>query len=116
MTLVQKEIITIKNRRDFLLAAKDRRSGQPGFLLQARNRLDKGRAIRVGYTCSKKIGNSVLRNRAKRRLRELARIELTTNGNPGWDYVLVGRPEATIARKFSLLVEDFSRAIKKVHL
>jgi len=47
MTLVQKEIITIKNRRDFLLAAKDRRSGQPGILMQARNRLDEGGAIRV---------------------------------------------------------------------
>jgi ribonuclease P protein component len=51
-------------------------------------------AIRVGFTCSRKVGNAVARNRAKRRLREAARLTLPRHGNPGWDYVLIGRPES----------------------
>ena len=58
--------------------------------------------IRVGYTCSKKVGNAVARNRAKRRLRAAARAVIPGLGRPGWDYVLIGRPEATAARPFPL--------------
>ena len=63
---------TLTQRADFLSAAKARRQGTAGFLLQARRRGDDGPA-RIGYTCSKKIGNAVARNRAKRRLRAIAR-------------------------------------------
>ena len=69
----------------------------------------------MGYTCSKKIGNAIARNRAKRRLREVARLVLGTDAQQGWDYVLVGRPNETIARPFEQLVADLKRAVAKVH-
>ena len=86
----------------------------PGFILQARNRGD-GAGVRVGYTCSKKVGNAVARNRAKRRLREIARDVLAREGRPGWDYVLIGRQGATAERPFASLTADLSRALLKVH-
>ena len=89
----------LRQRADFLKAASAQRKGMPGFLLQARKRREDEPVapdlIRVGFTCSKKLGNAVARNRAKRRLREIARAVLPKAGRPGWDYVLVGRPEAT---------------------
>lgn len=104
----------LRQRADFLAAARALRQGMPGFLLQARRRDDDGPA-RIGFTCSKKIGNAVARNRAKRRLREVARLGLPTLGREGWDYVLIGRPEATIARGFDDLRDDFARAMIKIH-
>ncbi|MFV0385866.1 ribonuclease P protein component [Paracoccus sp. (in: a-proteobacteria)] len=104
----------ISKRADFLATAKGRRQGTDGFLLQARDRGDDLPA-RVGFTCSKKVGNAVMRNRAKRRLREIARLHLVRTARPGWDYVLVGRPGATVSRDFAALCDDLSRALRKVH-
>jgi ribonuclease P protein component len=109
--------MTLSRRADFLRAAQARRQGTAGFLLQARlRRPDEpgAEALRVGYTCSKKLGNAVARNRAKRRLRALARLVLPQHGRPGWDYVLVGRPEATAARDFALMQTDLERALERV--
>ncbi|MDN5788214.1 ribonuclease P protein component [Pseudorhodobacter sp.] len=105
----------LRHRADFLKAASARRQGMPGFLLQARARGDDSALIRVGYTCSKKLGNAVARNRAKRRLREVARVLLPRLGQPGWDYVLVGRPNATADRSFTLLLDDLQAALIKIH-
>jgi ribonuclease P protein component len=107
--------VRLKRRADFLRAAAARRQGVPGFLLQARARGDGDLAVRVGFTCSKKVGNAVARNRAKRRLREIARLALPRLARPGWDYVLVGRPGATAEREFSLLLQDLERALHSVH-
>ncbi len=105
---------TLRKRADFLAAARARRKPMPGFVLQARDRRE-GEAIRVGYTCSKKVGNAVARNRAKRRLREAARAVLPRLGRPGWDYVLIGRREATAGIPFSQLVAELERAVETVH-
>lgn len=105
----------LAKRADFLRAASARRQGAGGFLLQARRRDDGSDAIRVGFTCSKKIGNAVARNRAKRRLREVVRMVLPTLARPGWDYVLVGRPGVTIDRDFALLKADLEGALRQIH-
>ncbi|WP_045391643.1 ribonuclease P protein component [Falsirhodobacter sp. alg1] len=101
-------------RADFLRAAQARRQGAQGFLLQARARGDDA-PMRVGYTCSKKLGNAVARNRAKRRLREIARLTLPELGRDGWDYVLVGRPKVTGTREFSALMNDLKVALRQIH-
>ena len=111
---------TLKHRRDFLACARARRWAAPGLILQARRRAEGefgggAGGIRVGYTCSKKLGGAVTRNRAKRRLRAAAAEVLSAQGIGGWDYVLVGRPEATVARPFPLLVEDLRTALGRVH-
>lgn len=111
-------IEVLAKRADFLRAAQARRQGTAGFLLQARARRE-GEGdpdlIRIGYTCSKKVGNSVLRNRAKRRLREIARQVLPARGRAGWDYVLVGRPDTTANRDFALMLVEMERALTQIH-
>ena len=100
----------IGKRADFLAAAKARRQAMPGFLLQARHRDDAGPA-RIGFTCSKKVGNAVARNRAKRRLREIARLELPEHGAAGTDYVLIGRHQVTATRDFEQMRADLRAAL-----
>ena len=109
---------TLTKRADFQRASRAKRVATPGFILQMRPRREfepSAATIRVGFTCSKKVGNAVARNRARRRLREIARLGLRHGGRAGWDYVLVGRPEATIARDFDDLQRDLSVALRKIH-
>lgn len=107
---------TLKNRRDFLACAKARRWVAPGLILQGRHRREgEAEGLRVGYTCSKKVGNAVARNRAKRRLRAAAAEVLPTHGRPDWDYVLIGKAGATARRDFSDLVGDLEVAVSRVH-
>ena len=108
-------LCVLRKRAEFLKAASARRQGTGGFLLQARNRGDGDPQTRVGFTASKKIGNAVLRNCAKRRLRALAREVLAPRALPGWDYVLVARPEATVSRSYAELCADLEQALASVH-
>jgi ribonuclease P protein component len=68
--------------------------------------------MRVGFTVTKKIGGAVVRNRMKRRFRELARELLPVGGVPGADHVLIGR-ESGIERDFGLMREDLAKALEK---
>jgi ribonuclease P protein component len=113
--LPTKALLIMRQRADFLRTASARRQGTGGFLLQARDRADGQPQVRVGYTASKKIGNAVLRNRAKRRLREVARAVLTSGGRAGWDYVLVAKPGATVSRDYAELLDDLAKALAAVH-
>jgi ribonuclease P protein component len=105
----------LKQRADFLKAAAAHRQHAPAFLLQARARDDGDPAVRVGFTCSKKVGNAVARNRAKRRLREAARLILPAHARPGWDYVLIGRPQITATHPFATLCTELAEAMGRVH-
>lgn len=108
-------VTVLRHRADFLRAARALRRGTDGMLVQARQRDDDDPTIRVGYTCSKKIGNAVARNRAKRRLRAVVAEALLPGAQPGWDYVLVGRPGVTIDRDFLALKRDLAYALRKIH-
>lgn len=103
----------LRKRRDFLATAKAERAGVSAFLLQGRNRGDGG-PVRIGFTVTKKTGNAVVRNRIRRRLREVARQVVPDAGRPGYDYVLVAREQA-LSAAFSSLLGDLSRALRKLH-
>lgn len=111
------KLTVLTQRADFVRCAKAQRFGTHGIHLQGRERLpdEAPTGTRVGFTCSKKVGNAVARNRAKRRLREIARLVLTDHGRDGWDYVLVGRNDTTAALPFAKLQSDLIRALGKVH-
>ncbi len=107
----------LRKRADFLRAAKALRRSTKSIHVQARNReTDEDRTgIYVGYTCSKKVGNAVARNRAKRRLRAVARRVLPEIGKWGWDYVLIGRANVTASYPFDEMCTDLKSALAKLH-
>ena len=84
----------------------------PGFVLLVHPRRDDDPRVRVGYTVTKKIGNAVVRNRMKRRLRALARELLPAGGTPGADHVLIGRAGG-VERDFALLRSELAKALRK---
>ncbi|WP_299567501.1 ribonuclease P protein component [uncultured Sulfitobacter sp.] len=109
-------LTTLTKRREFQRASRGKRVAMPGFILQTvRRPAGEANGIRIGYTCSKKVGNAVARNRAKRRLREIARHILPGAGRDGHDYVLVGRRETTAALPFSLMQADLAKALGILH-
>ncbi len=83
----------------------------PGVVLQAMARGDDAPA-RLGFTVTKKVGNAVVRNRTRRRLKEAARLLLQDRPVTGVDLVLIGR-DGTRKRDFRLLQDDIRRALSK---
>ncbi|WP_373696369.1 ribonuclease P protein component [Hyphobacterium marinum] len=97
-------------RREFLHAAKGKKAVRPGLVLQARSGLAPADSCRAGFTATKKIGGAVQRNRAKRRLREAARLLLPLYGQAGVDYVFIARA-TTGARDWPHLLDDVKSAL-----
>ncbi len=92
----------------------------PGFVLQAAPQpgdlgpADAGRAtVRVGFTVSRKVGNAVVRNRVRRRLREVAREVIPAQARPDLDYVLVGR-QGALKRDFAVLRQELVEALRRL--
>jgi ribonuclease P protein component len=88
------EIVRLRRRAEFLAAARGSRLSRGPFVLQALKRPEPERAstVGLGITVTRKIGGAVVRNRAKRRLREALRLTLPGPAMPGADYVVVARP------------------------
>lgn len=68
---------------------------------------------RVGFTVTRKVGNAVVRNRAKRRLRSAAEAVMAEHGQSGMDVVMIGRA-ATLKRPFDRLIGDMEKALRKL--
>jgi ribonuclease P protein component len=93
------------------VAAKGAKAPMPGLVMQLMPRADDA-PFRVGFTVTKKVGNAVVRNRTKRRLREAVRLALDSDANRGFDMVVIGR-DRTADRPFADLMEDVRRAVAK---
>ena len=101
----------LKRRAEFVRAAKaGRKAARDSLVLQALARSDS--ETRLGFTATKKIGNAVARNRAKRRLRAAARLHFGAAPQPGWDFVLIAR-DKTGSCPFPALMADIDGALRK---
>jgi len=113
----QQGLLRLKKRREFLaVAGAKRKWATPGMVVQVRKRRS-GEAgddvVRVGFTTSRKVGNAVIRNRARRRLRACVDAVLPGRVKPGLDIVVIGRAQ-TPARPFQALKDDFLKSLKKL--
>ncbi|HVY15680.1 MAG TPA: ribonuclease P protein component [Rhodopila sp.] len=102
----------LKRRAEFLkAAASGRRAAIGGLVLQALPRNDDAPA-RLGFTVTRKVGNAVIRNRTRRRLKEAARLLLAERPIQGVDLVLIGR-DSTRGRDFKALQSDLRKALER---
>jgi len=108
----------LKTRSEFLHVKGGTRFATPSLVLQARRRAaTSGHApdlARFGFTATKSLGGAVIRNRARRRLKEAVRLSGPAHATKGYDYVLIARG-GTVQRPFNELIEDLERALAKVH-
>ncbi len=120
---VSRRPLRLKKRADFVRAAKGARVTARAFALQARKRqadnpsddVGEGAApARVGFTVTKKTGNSVVRNRIRRRLREVVRLGEALPLRPDHDYVLIARRDA-LSMDFRALGHELERALQKLN-
>jgi len=109
MDITPSTVKRLKIRREFLFVAKGRKAVRAGVVVQTRRR-DGSLHCGAGFTATKKVGNAVIRNRAKRRLREAVRLLLPLHGRPGFDYVFIARA-ATPDLDWRLLFDDVKKAL-----
>ena len=112
-------ITRLKRRRDFVsITRRGQKWATPGLILQSHRRKDAETTsrdgIRVGFTVTKKVGNAVIRNRARRRLKAVAGDVIATHGQDLFDYVLIGRA-GTLKRPYALLVSDLKTAMQRLN-
>jgi ribonuclease P protein component len=103
----------LKKRADFLACARAPSCARGAVVVQARPRdgnPDQAPLVRAGFTATKRIGGSVTRNRAKRRMREAARLLLPDLARPGFDYVFIARGGVT-TRPWERLLDDVKSAL-----
>ena len=131
MAGARRALITLARRADFLrVAGRGAKWATAGLVLQACPRgaqdsaigavqsganVSEAQTIRVGFTASKKVGGAVVRNRARRRLKALAREVIANEAAPGYDYVVIARAE-TATRDFADLRKDLRFALKRLRL
>ena len=105
---------TLSKRSDFVAASRAEKYVGKSIIVQARpNSLQ---TIRVGYTASKRVGNAVARNRAKRRMRAAVAETLAFYGTSGTDYVLIGRAQTTCNTKFEELKNELICAFENLNV
>jgi ribonuclease P protein component len=100
----------LRKRAEFLACAQAPSCARGAVVVQARPRGDDEPLVRAGFTATKRIGGSVQRNRAKRRMREAARLLLPDLARPGVDYVFIARG-GVIARPWPRLLDDVKSAL-----
>ena len=100
----------MRRRADFLSANRGLRVARPGFVLLVQP--NGGQGKRYGITVTKKVGNAVVRNRIKRRFRELLRAALPEKGLPDHDHVLIAR-DGAIERDFGKLDVELNEALER---
>ncbi|MDI2113589.1 ribonuclease P protein component [Commensalibacter nepenthis] len=105
-------VLRLKKRVQFLnVAANGQKVPTSSIVLQLLHRND-GEAGRVGFTVTKKVGNAVVRNRVKRRLRSVMQEIAQTNAFQGIDMVMIGR-KSTFEKPYKAIVKDFCWALRK---
>jgi len=105
-------LLRLKRRPEFLrVAAARKKWAAPGLILQVKAHARE--SLRVGFTVSRKVGNAVHRNRAKRRLRALAAEILPIHAKMGYDLVIIGR-RSTLTRPYQKLKGDLLKALDKM--
>ncbi len=108
----------LKTRAEYLYVRNGTRFVTPSLVLQARAQADceagDSGLARFGFTATKSLGGAVVRNKARRRLKEAVRRAGPSHALAGYDYVLIAR-EGTVQRRFTAIIRDLERAFAKVH-